>query len=48
MRVLLDENLNWRLKRDLPGHEVESVPLLGWAVLRILPHAPKGALTIIE
>jgi predicted nuclease of predicted toxin-antitoxin system len=31
MRVLLDENINWRLKRDLPGHEVESVPLLGWA-----------------
>ena len=31
MRVLLDENLNWRLKRDLPGHEVESVPLLSWA-----------------
>ena len=31
MRVLLDENLNWRLKRHLPGHEVESVPLLGWA-----------------
>ena len=31
MRVLLDENLNWRLKHDLPGHEVESVPLIGWA-----------------
>jgi predicted nuclease of predicted toxin-antitoxin system len=31
MRILLDENLNWRLKRDLAGHEVESVPLLGWA-----------------
>jgi hypothetical protein len=31
MRSLLDENLNWRLKRDLPDHEVESVPLLGWA-----------------
>jgi predicted nuclease of predicted toxin-antitoxin system len=31
MRVFLDENLNWRLKRDLPGHDVESVPLLGWA-----------------
>ncbi len=31
MRVLLDENLNWRLKHDLPGHEVDSVPLLGWA-----------------
>ncbi len=31
MRILLDENLNWRLRNDLPGHEVESVPLLGWA-----------------
>src|SRR5580704_13109808 len=31
MRVLLDENLDWRLRRDLPGHIVESVPLLGWA-----------------
>jgi predicted nuclease of predicted toxin-antitoxin system len=31
MRVLLDENLDWRLKQDLPGHQVESVPQLGWA-----------------
>ena len=31
MRVLLDENLDWRLRRDLPGHQVESVPLIGWA-----------------
>jgi predicted nuclease of predicted toxin-antitoxin system len=31
MRLLLDENLNWRLQRDLSGHQVESVPLLGWA-----------------
>ena len=31
MRILLDENLDWRLKRGLPGHEVESVPHLGWA-----------------
>jgi hypothetical protein len=31
MRILLDENLDWRLGRDLPGHRVESVPLLGWA-----------------
>ena len=31
MRVLLDGNLDWRLRRDLPGHEVESVPLVGWA-----------------
>ena len=31
MRILLDENLDWRLRRDLPEHQVESVPLLGWA-----------------
>ena len=33
MRILLDENLDWRLRRDLPKHQVESVPLLGWAGL---------------
>lgn len=31
MRILLDENLDWRLGRDLPGHRTESVPLIGWA-----------------
>ena len=31
MRLLLDENLDWRLRRDLLDHEVESVPLIGWA-----------------
>jgi predicted nuclease of predicted toxin-antitoxin system len=34
MRILLDENLDWRLKRDLSGHEVESVPGLGWAGIK--------------
>jgi hypothetical protein len=29
MRILLDENLDWRLRRDLPGHVVESVPMDG-------------------
>ena len=31
MRLLLDENLDWRLRHDLVDHQVESVPLLGWA-----------------
>ena len=31
MRILLDENLDWRLGRDLPGHQVDSVPRIGWA-----------------
>ena len=31
LRILLDENLDWRLGRDLPGHGVDSVPRLGWA-----------------
>ena len=30
MRILLDENLDWRLKRDLPGHDVASVQRIGW------------------
>ena len=34
MNILLDENLDWRLRRDLPGHAVESVPLIGWAGLK--------------
>ena len=29
MRLLLDENLDWRLRRDLLDHQVESVPLIG-------------------
>ncbi len=33
LRILLDENLDWRLGRALPGHTVESVPLIGWAGL---------------
>ena len=28
--MLLDENLDWRLRHHLPGYEIESVPLLGW------------------
>ena len=34
MRILLDENLDWRLLRDLPGHQVDSVPLIGWAGIK--------------
>lgn len=30
MRVLLDENLDWRLMRGMPEHEVDSVPKIGW------------------
>ena len=29
MRILLDENLNWRLERSLPGHSVASVQRSG-------------------
>ena len=33
MKILLDENLNWRLERFLPGHEIKSVVRIGWAGL---------------
>ena len=31
MRILLDENLDWRLSCELVGHAVDSVPLIGWS-----------------
>ena len=34
MKILLDENLNWRLARFLPGHDVHSVPRMGWAGMK--------------
>ena len=34
MRILLDENLDWRLEEFLPGHDVKSVPRIGWAGLK--------------
>ena len=34
MRILLDENLDWRLGKCLLGHEVVSVQRLGWAGTR--------------
>ena len=45
MRILLDENLDWRLKRALPGHEVESVQKNGWAGIKngeLLARAEQG------
>jgi hypothetical protein len=32
--ILLDENLDWRLEKFLPGHEIKSVPRIGWAGLK--------------
>jgi predicted nuclease of predicted toxin-antitoxin system len=34
VRVLLDECLPRRLKRDLVGHEARTVPEMGWATKR--------------
>ncbi len=31
MRILLDECLPRKLKNSLPGHDVETVPKMGWA-----------------
>ena len=34
MRILLDECLPKRLKRDLVGHDARTVPEMGWASMR--------------
>ncbi len=31
MNVLLDECLDWRLARDLPGHTVKTAQEMGWS-----------------
>ncbi len=33
MRVLLDECLPRQLRRDLPGHEVQTVVQMGWSTI---------------
>ena len=30
MKVLLDECVDWRLARDIPGHDVKSAHRMGW------------------
>jgi predicted nuclease of predicted toxin-antitoxin system len=30
VKLLLDECLDWRLRRDLPGHEAKTVQEMGW------------------
>ena len=34
MRILLDECVPARLRRDLPGHDVQTVPGAGWAGIK--------------
>ena len=33
MRILIDHNLDWRLKNYVPGHEVKTVVEMGWSDL---------------
>jgi predicted nuclease of predicted toxin-antitoxin system len=34
MRLLLDECMPARLRRNMPGHEVQTVPQAGWASIK--------------
>ena len=34
MRVLLDECVDRRLARDITGHDVTTVPQMGWATIK--------------
>ena len=34
MRVLLDECVDWRLARDIVGHEVKTAHQMGWATIK--------------
>jgi predicted nuclease of predicted toxin-antitoxin system len=34
MRILFDENMNWRLRRFLSGHDIATVQSLGWGGIK--------------
>ncbi|HVS00008.1 MAG TPA: DUF5615 family PIN-like protein [Thermoanaerobaculia bacterium] len=34
MRVLLDECVDWRLVRDIVGHEVKTARQMGWSTIK--------------
>jgi len=34
MKVLIDHCVDWRLKRFLPGHAVQTAKEMGWGTLR--------------
>ena len=34
MRVLLDECVDWRLLRDLMGHDVKTARQMGWSEVK--------------
>jgi predicted nuclease of predicted toxin-antitoxin system len=34
VRVLLDECLDWRLSRDIVGHDVKTARQMGWATIK--------------
>lgn len=34
MRVLLDECVDWRLARDIVGHDVKSAHQMGWTAIK--------------
>ena len=34
MKVLLDECLDWRLSRDIVGHEVKTARQMGWSTIK--------------
>lgn len=34
MRVLVDECVDWRLSRDIVGHDVKTARQMGWSTIR--------------
>jgi len=34
VKILLDECIDWRLARDIPGHEVKTARQMGWATVK--------------
>ncbi len=50
MKILLDECIDWRLAKELPGHDVSNVARMGWQGSRngeLLNHAREAGFDVL-
>jgi hypothetical protein len=53
VKVLLDECVDWRLSREIAGHEVKTARQMGWSrrkngeLLESIPTAKRGIVTFV-
>ena len=53
MKIFIDECVDWRLARDIVGHEVKTARQMGWSTIKngellaCIPRAKKGSVEYV-